>query len=471
MSDGAIALLTVGLIALCGAGALAWTWLEGRQPQTPLEQALERQGQGLVVDPQEFRVNSPGGIEGNPECQPGQRTLLAVDIADGAEIWRTQIPSSDFIHFGGMPTIEDTEGRTLALAIDARLGDLPPSVMAIDVDTGKPRWQRFIAADFLRPIGVGDEHLAMIIDYEELDEQANAVDVIYQQEQLDGAGQLLGGAVISVNTWPRFEASMLGPGFRHLETDLGGEGPQPIIDGDVEVPIEVYDPDDATSTVLNAVPYDETFHYLGSESSPGLPVQISQEHVLAVLGSSLGPNTRLAVFDRTGGSLLWTLDHTRAAALAGSDVLYDKRNAEPLDAASTRDLFLVDADDPERLRWSTRLAVNDRGGNGFLGVVDGALIFAVSEDALGLDFLSISGPGEVPEIIAAAAGGYGSGPSLAHHVDADVMAAATEAGVVVKPAGQEAILISTDLPPVQVTRVGDRLLVATNLDDVNEDCW
>ncbi len=474
LSDTALVIAMLGLVAVVGVVLLGSVWLGGRTEQTPLDQALERQPAELVSQPDEFTTNATSVDDRPPDCAPGPVELMALDVGDGSTRWRHQVPPVSGLH-SAFAVISNGSGGHVAVTFDERLGERPPSVLALDANTGQPVWQRFVAAESIHPELIGPESIVLSLEPEHNPETGNDSGVTFLT--VDGAGQTRSHPSTVTD-----DGFGIGPEPGQELTRFSHTFPiSPLLDDRSDraglirdtthnefglAAVEIIDPLSGQVLRLDDLPLEGDFNTIGSETSPGEPVQVGPDHILVVIGSSFGPNTRLAVLDRTNGSLRWTMDHTRAAAMAGDNILYDKRNEEPVDAASTRDLFLVDGSNPERELWSTALAVNQDGGNGFLGTVDGDLVFAVAPDAAGdgdngagLEFLIIDDPDDVPELITAAEG-YGSGPSGRHHVDPDVLAAAAPSGVLVQPVGGDTVLVETENPPIQVTRVGDRLLVA-----------
>ena len=473
MSDTGLVLAMLALVAVFGVGIFGSVWLAGRTDALALDEALERQPAELVEDPDEFVTNVDFDEDGPVDCRPGPVEVVAVNVADGSVAWRRDQPPPGSGHHTALSVIEDGRGGHLALAVDEFVGERPPSILALDVSSGEPRWQRFIATDLLHPTLVGPDSMVVSTERTPLSsERVENVDFTRRFLLIDGSGQIqdhpsmIGGD--GSTPVPEIRTDLSYVSDLHPQSPLLSDWPgvtpaiRALVQDDFGVrSIEAPDPISGETVFINNLPFDDEFDVVGSSSSPGEPVQVGEDRVLVVLGSSFGPNTRLAVFDRTDSSLLWTLDHTRAAALADDNIVYDERNDEPPDAESTRDLHLVSGDDPEGELWSTALSVNSDGGNGYLGTVDGSLVFAVDGETDGIAFLTIDSADDVPDLLEAAEG-FGSGNSGRHHVDADVFAAATPSGVVVKPDGRDPLLVETDQSPTQVTKVGDVLLVVAN---------
>lgn len=97
-------------------------------------------------------------------------------------------------------------------------------------------------------------------------------------------------------------------------------------------------------------------------------IRVGSETVLVLLGSELGPDRRLSVFDRADGSLRWTLDGIRDADVAGQQIIYDRRTSSADGNGPTREVFMVDQFDPSVVAWS---AVADKSLGGFMGRLDG----------------------------------------------------------------------------------------------------
>ncbi len=486
VSDTNLVVAMLCLVAVVGLLMLGSIWLANRTEPSAREAALERQSAELVMSPDEIVTNvdpvEEGPDDDDPaECRPGPVEALAVDVADASVRWRATLPPPGSGHHAAFAVIDDGTGGHLALAVDEFLGDRPPSVAALDVATGEPRWQRFVDADTIHPTLLGPDSLVLSTEATEPGDEEFAAEEGFDREFMvvDGTGAMQSHP----HAWSR-DGTHFVPEIGTKFTYLSDLHPiSPLLDdraagdrtiraqerNEFGVPsVEAPDPLTGETVHINDLPLDDDFNIIGSDSSPGEPMQVGGDIALVVIGSSFGPNTRLAVFDRADGSLRWTLDHTRAAAIAGADIVYDKRNDEPPEAESTRDIHLVDGDNPDRERWSTALAVNSEGGNGFLGTVDGSPVFAVDDGSGAVDFLVIDDGEDVPELIDAAEG-YGSGVSGRHHVDADVLAAATSDGVIVQLPDTDPVLVETDNAPTQVTRAGDVLLVVANHSTVGCD--
>ncbi len=472
VSDTNLVIAMLCLVAMVGVAIFGSVWLAGRSQRTALEEALDRQPAELVLSPDEFATNVDLSGDGQAACA-GPIETLGIDVTDGSVRWRRDLPAIQSTHHAAFAVLDDGDGGHVALTVDEWVGDLPPSVVAIDPATGESRWQHFVDADNIHPVLIGPDAIVLSAERSErLNDGREVHERLVDFIAIDGSG-----SVRSHPSMPSNDGSTLVPEipteYAHLSDQYpispllaDWPGVEPMIrplerDDFGHQSIDVTDPVGGNTMTIDDLPFSNDFNVIGSDSSPGEPIQIGSKLMLVVMGSSFGPNTRLAVFDPTDGSPLWTLDHTRAAAVAGPNILYDKRNEEPPEAVSTRDIHLVSGRDPERELWSTALAVNDDGGNGFLGTSDGDLIFAVEGGDVGLEFLSIGGPDDVPDLIEAAAG-YGSGPTGHHHVDGEVLAAALPGGVVVQPVERQPVLVETDQPPTQVTRSGDVLLVVAN---------
>ncbi len=443
----------LGLIALAAVIVTVAWWMSSRERLTPVEQVFEDQPAELVTNPEDFLVSPPLG---NGECPQLFTRIFAVNVVDGSIAWEQTVPSPRLSFHGEWYVLSDEVGTAVLVQIDREVDELPPSVRAIDIKTGDLAWQRFLEATEVQRSAQTDSELVM--ETLKVDDRLESATF-----GLDVDGQLTGSPPVQFDRDQPFDpAAQLGVGYRLTsnvaDVMFDGKVVRQVYTGGSGGRIEVRTVADGSVTTGDPIPFGDDFDNLGASSSLGQPIQATDDLILAVLGSPVGPNTRLAVFDGADGGLKWSIDDTRAGAIAGDQILYDKRNEAPVDADSTRDLYLVDGDDPEKVIWSTALSVNDLGGNGFLGMAGDDLVFAVESDRFALEFLRIGDEGDVPELLRAAEG-FGSGWSGVHHVDEDILLAATSDGFRVETAAGELIGFETVEPVSWVRRVGDRVLV------------
>ena len=95
------------------------------------------------------------------------------------------------------------------------------------------------------------------------------------------------------------------------------------------------------------------------------------DEVLVLVASDLGPNRRLVVLERSDGSLRWMLDGVReAAAAARGGIIFDRRVPTDLNDDLTREVVVVDDQDPSAVRWTQRSAGSLGGHVGWVGDED-----------------------------------------------------------------------------------------------------
>lgn len=457
--DTGLAYVMLGLIGLAAVGIFGTLWLVSRPRLSAAEKALAEQPAVLVEGPASFRVSQTPGFG---ECDQPATQVRAVGVSDGSVLWQQDVSNPYQEFFGEWYVLDDEDGPAALVQIDAGLNDLPPSIRAIDIASGDLAWQRFLELE--QVTRAAQSATELVVQGVAVDDGAPNTLVTLA---VDAHGALSRSPDVQFDSSLPFDPSaQFGPGF-WLTSDVANV----IVDGDTQRQvyagggdggrIDIWDV--ATGTTVNGdrLPLDEVYQGLGASSSPGLPLQANDSLILAVIGSPMGPNTRLAVFDGVTGSFKWSIEDTRAGALAGDHILYDKRNEEPIDAESTRDLYLVDGADVDRVVWSTALAVNEAGGNGFLGMIGEDLVFAVTSGTGDLEFLTISDESDVPELLQAA-DWFGSGPSRRHHVDEDILVAGADTGFVVQIPGGDAERIDTDRPVSWVKRADDRVLIVAS---------
>lgn len=348
-----VAGLLAGVLLGCGQGALT------------LEDALRVQPAGLVDAPEQFAVGD--GVE---SACGGEFTqaVTAIDLSSGEIRWELPTP-------WGPGPVAIMGG--LAIAVGHVVDGYPPSVVATDLDTGRPVWQRFLdqptaallaESDMdqvairsglsllvVNPDGsvrtvetpgerfspVGPLRPGELVGWSALDGRTGMVDP-FTGDQVDGKpGGINNGGIQSIRDDWLVAAEASKVAAVHLATGRQWERALPV--------------DDEFSRVVRIVAGDPT---------------------LVLLGSNLGPNRRLVVLDVLTGELLWTLDGVRNAAAGDGDVLYDRRNTNVDDP--TRDVFVVDADDPNTVRWSTASS-GELGG--YIGTNESGHVFVVRSES------------------------------------------------------------------------------------------
>jgi len=396
-----------------------------------MAQALTVHPDGLADNPDLLRFNTyqSGPVRGDTQlCEAIPARLIALDPDTGDERWNHIAPSDPGFRF-------PLANETLLVVVDDTLGRFLPSVAVFDVVSGEVLWRRFFSTESIRayPL-VGDQIL--------IEQSGNNGEEFAFVLDHDGSivAEYMGADNVDITTQL---------GFDGLLNSSPGPGEGDLYDMDL---------------------FDEIYTWFGNPTSLGPGVQTGDDEVMALLSSERGPNSRLIVFDRMTMEEIWRLEPVRSAAVAGDKILYDSRNDQPADALSTRNLFLVDGGDPSIVEWSTKLQVGDAGaveyeyaddprrGNGYLGTVSDGLVFAVVDDEIGLDFLVIDDPADVPPLISAASG-FGGGDFSDQHVDDDVFAAGTKDGLVIKPRSRPTRLIPFDRAIETVDRMGHLLLL------------
>jgi len=102
---------------------------DGLTNQEYVAEAFERQPPGLLTEVTELRVGDVAEVCGLMESYG-----LAIDVDDGSLSWRVPLPTPP----GPIAVIDD-----IVYASGVALGEYPPSVAALDPQTGDPLWQRF----------------------------------------------------------------------------------------------------------------------------------------------------------------------------------------------------------------------------------------------------------------------------------------------------------------------------------------
>ena len=382
-----------------------------------LATAANIQAPGLADNPVEIPFNDPGEYwHYAPNCVPVPARLTALDVTTAEVRWRRAMPA---VH-PDSPFLDVGSGHLVV--VDNRVNQFLPSVSLWDASTGEIQWRRFFFAEVIDVGQMADHRLAV----HHLGPHGPTVTILE-----------LNGTV--------------------------GESRPGLDEPDFLNQARSGNPDGLTASewtlVTGLVTHDDIFNQLGNPTSVGPSWQATEDWLLVLVGSSRGPNSRLYLFDRGSGKEHWRFEPVRSGALADDRVVYDVRNDQPADAVSTRDLYVVDVDDPSKVEWTTKLSIGEGGGNGFVGAVGRDLVFAVADADTGVEFLTIADPSDVPPIIRAA-DGLGGGASHHAYVDHEVMAAATAEGVAIKWTSRPTRWIPFAQPVASVDRIGDLLLVS-----------
>ncbi len=408
------------------------------------EAAVERQPAALINRPASLLGNGPD--EGCRVAEPP--LLVGIDLSAGEPTWALRVPALG----DALMTVDDT-----MLIVDQQLGEFLPSVSAIDPSTGRIRWQRMLeAVDLTSLFLVEDGALLATVSPPGGEESAATLVVV------DGDGQLVTQPASDESPNAVLNVSSVSPVGEVGGATLHHEGSTSFLRLVT-----------ATGRVVDTdpIPFDTTYSDLGNESSLGAAVQIGADTAVVTLGSSVGPNSRVVVFDLNTGAERWRVENLRSAAIGNLDgedvIVYDKRNTAAADSAGTRDLFVVDADDPDDLKWTAELSVNDSGGNGFLGSTDAGLVFAVDETVAGPPSLLTVAAGDDGPSPIVAADRLGGGSSPRHHLGDDLVALIVDDGVLIERSDGTREVVPLDRPAVYVARSGDELVVGTQ---VPPDC-
>ena len=308
-----VAVLLAIVVAACSGGG----WEE------TLDDALARQPAELVVAPDDFLFDPDLSVSCSGDLVS---RMMAIDTKSGERLWDRQIP------FTNEPPIALGDR---VLAIGSEVHELPPGVIALDLRTGEPEWQRFLAERYL--VGGGVDGTQVVV-------HGQAATYVLGRD----------GTVLAEE--PLWSSSDRSPADSEWEATFDGarvvvEGP----DGSrVESePIDV--PSDDFATVVS--------------------VEKAGDRFLVRLGSDLGPNTHPVVFDATG-AVVWSTNSVRHAHLVGDLVVYDLRNQTMSGEGPTREVIAASLDDGGA-RWQTQaFAEHIRGLPGFVGGVDGGAVFA-----------------------------------------------------------------------------------------------
>ncbi|MEM9893105.1 MAG: PQQ-binding-like beta-propeller repeat protein [Actinomycetota bacterium] len=420
--------------------------------QASLDDAMDRQPPGLVLDPAQPVYNPlPPEIHDGTGCVVATApTLVAWSLATGSEVWSRDLPS-----FDRPPLAIDAD---TVLVVDPGLDTVLPSVTALRMSDGTVAWQHHVEAVVLRPAVAVDGGALF-----DVDGGLALDDYEPYRARIDADGDL-------VDLGP--PAGVFDPA-PIASTPVNDELPVLVWFHDGAEPVLRIEGADGGITDTSPLPWDDVYDAFGSQSSLGPWLQVGRRHALTLFGSTQGPNARLTVYGLDDGLPRWTQEDLRSASLApnpndpdGDLIVYDVRNDLPETAVSTRELTVVRADDPAVELWSMALTVNGQGGNGFLGATDDGLVFAVTPPGRPstIELLVVTGDDDAPERIRAAEG-YGGGPSDRHLVDGDVIAVAVPEGLLLRSGtGEE--LVELDRPVRHITRSGDLLLVTIGHDPI-----
>ncbi|MDW3218769.1 MAG: PQQ-binding-like beta-propeller repeat protein [Acidimicrobiales bacterium] len=392
------------LAVLVGLGLLG-SACSGGSWEGSLDDALKRQPAVLVEDPESVAIG-----DGLPDACGGPfiSWLVAIDAGSGERLWQEQIP------FASDPPLSIGDR---VLTVGSQLDTHPPSVVAFDVRTGQPIWQRFFAHRYLydaRPaanglsVSGGDDVYEIALDGSIIETRPRVPGDGDTAEALEWRAELAGD-----------QLTVTGPdGLRFTTEELG-------------------------------VPQD--FDVIER-------VEEADGRVLVEIGSEVGPNAHAVVVNLEGALVVDALS-VRNARLAGDLLLYDVRNSEAASSGvPTRELYAVSLDSGD-LVWQTQaFAEHVRGLPGFVGAMNGLPVFAVRTDESLIDIVVPESAEEVPVPVRPALTWF---PDWLVAVDDDVVAVGTDLGVAMYRADDGDVWVPTELPVRSVVRSDDTILAIT----------
>lgn len=332
-----------------------------------------------------------------------------VEAPSSAKVWERAVPwSPDGAVVVGGSII------AVGLAIDGN----PPSVVAVDVRTGAPRWQRFLASERLRVVATTSS--TVIVQARErliaLDEATGAV---RWDQELAEAAPVVPSPLLTADVSARspdlavfeaeggFTAVRLSDGQRH---DLGGgllamaHGDRAFVVSGSRVQAHSSAPGAPPLWESDLLPLDDVY-------SEPVRLMADDEAVVVVVGSDLGPDHRVVVLDSGSGEILWSDDGVRDAALVNSLLLIDRRSGSEPDGV-TRQTIARD------LRSGRELWMRSSSGSlgGYLGASPAGLAFGVGGGlGNGIEVVRLAastGDGALPPGAPLLADEVGAGPTL-----------------------------------------------------------
>jgi outer membrane protein assembly factor BamB len=331
-----------------------------------LDQALENQPAELVESGDSFVIGDAEGGCGFPR----ETQLVLLDGETGATRWTRDVPWAPFAPI----VLQD-----VAVSVSRTIDGNPPSLAALDLASGAPVWQRFIASDSLEPAGtvdgaaqvVGTDQL-VVVDAEGaiVHEQQLAPPVRVQQRSGSTTDYVVLDSMAPV--WPD------PPALGYTRERIAAIGDRVIAAAAAD---RVAAFDDAGRELWMSEPIT-----LDDEYSSISELRADEESVVVLVGSDVGPNRRLVVLDPSTGAQRWSIDGIREVALAGEFMLYDLRVGSSPEEP-TRETVLVDsASGDERWRVSSSGTLG-----GYVGTVGPDLVFADRGDSLPL-VVPVEGP-------------------------------------------------------------------------------
>lgn len=355
----------LSVTARCLAAILLVAGGCGTKPdRQSLEDALRRQSAGVVESSTgEFRI---GKTTSSCVRRPRVAETLLLDPATGLPRWRRAIPWAP----DGAVAVGDT-----VVAVGSSIDVYPPSVVALDLETGERRWQRFFASPVLYLIGSAGRTAVV-----QRPDGLSAIDVTsgetVWEKPLENARLVQrwwsGGALLPPSgPFAVFERDdelivvelasgvmRLLPGASQAVVDDGG---LLVVRGAV---VEGYSSlTDPTPRWTSApLPFDDMFNGSAHLSS-------AAGAILALVGSKRGIDHRLVVLDAETGTVRWTVDGARSATIANGVLVLARRAVR--DRSLVTELVGRRLDNGDEM-WTTE---NWGGLNGYLGTTERGGVF------------------------------------------------------------------------------------------------
>jgi len=339
---------------------------------TTLEEALDNQRAELVS------AFEDGFVIGDAEAPcgfPRHAGILMVDAESGRPLWERAVPWAP----DGAGVIGDT-----VVAVGQTVDGNPPSVVAADLMTGTPRWQRFVASENLRMVGVTSSTVVV-----QSDERLQALDIDTGEVRWDkklGVAHLLASSLGAADDGSPVPTSSALAVFSTGETlsvaDLSngriknlGPAVAAALDGSVlfvvaNRSVRAYSGGaDATVTWESGpLPLDDIY-------SKPVKLIAGKGTVVVMIGSDVGPDHRIVVLDGRTGELRWRDDGARDAAIALDVLLVDRRHGSDPDGLTRQTLGrALDSGDELWLRPSSGFL------GGYLGGSRASLEYAVADN-------------------------------------------------------------------------------------------
>ena len=342
----ALGLLALSLAVLgcsskeSGTGVENETLAATYEPET-LAGALQAQPALLISDPEGLLVG-----DGQPDtCGVGfTSSVTVVDPIDGSIRWHMAVPWSPL---GAVVIDSDT-----LVVVGEHVDDVPPSVAGINLGSGTVKWQRFLAAARAELVASNAAHVAISVGGQLLLVDADGSITADR----DGAPTRLRSEFGEPfhPLWTRVGLNTLvdpvAEPLEYIKFDQEVFVTDPLVIRDVALFVEgpsvgLIEAEPFRRWVNDDIPLDDEFSYI-------VDVLLGDDEVLVLVGSDLGPNRRLVVLELVDGRERWVLDGVRAAAAGEGHVIYDVRNSTLDGYGPTRDVVVVDDQDPSIVLWS-----------------------------------------------------------------------------------------------------------------------